>query len=141
MFIGGAIIATAGSIVCARSSNVKMMIGGMNLIGIGASTQLSYYFVMGELVPMRYRLAGNAVVYLSQVPGSGIAPVVATAFVTYQPNVSWRGPYYLLIGVNVVALLCWVFFYFPPDFEMKHKGGNVWEYIKHFDCGEFSRSP
>ena len=67
MFIGGAIIATVGSIVCARASNVKMMIGGMTLIGIGASTQLSYYFVMGELVPMRYRLAGNAVVYMSQV--------------------------------------------------------------------------
>lgn len=46
---------------------------------------------MGELLPMRYRLAGNAVVYISQVPGSGIAPVVATAFVRYQPNVSWRG--------------------------------------------------
>ncbi len=46
---------------------------------------------MGELVPMRYRLAGNAVVYMSQIPGSGIAPVVAIAFVTYQPGVSWRG--------------------------------------------------
>jgi hypothetical protein len=28
------------------------MIGGMTLIGIGASTQLSYYHVMGELVPV-----------------------------------------------------------------------------------------
>lgn len=53
MFIGGAIIALTGSIVASRSTTVKMLIGGMTLIGVGASTQLSYYFVMGELVPMR----------------------------------------------------------------------------------------
>jgi MFS family permease len=45
MFIGGAIIGLVGSIVCARATSVNMMIGGMTLIGIGASTQLSYYFV------------------------------------------------------------------------------------------------
>jgi MFS family permease len=33
MFIGGAVVATIGSIVCSRASSVPMMIGGMTLIG------------------------------------------------------------------------------------------------------------
>ncbi|KIW03066.1 uncharacterized protein PV09_05715 [Verruconis gallopava] len=133
MFIGGALVALVGSIVCSRAMSVPELIGGMTLIGIGASTQLSYYFVMGELVPMRYRLAGNAAVYVSQIPGSGIAPVVATAFVKYQPAVGWRGCYYLLIAVNAVALACWVFFYFPPNFHMKHGNAKIFDYIRKFD--------
>lgn len=45
-----------------------MLIGGMTIIGIAAATQLSYYYVMGELVPMKYRLAGNAVCYALLIP-------------------------------------------------------------------------
>lgn len=44
------------------------------------------------------------------------------------------GPFYLLIGVNAVALACWVFFYFPPDFETKHPSGRILDYVKNFDC-------
>jgi hypothetical protein len=82
---------------------------------------------------MKYRLAGNAFCYLFTVPGSGIAPAVAQSFIQYHPSVGWRGGYYVLIGVNTLSLLCWVLFYHPPTFEMKHPGGKAWTYAKHFD--------
>lgn len=43
------------------------------------------------------------------------------------------GCYYLLIGVNAVALACWVLFYYPPDFHMKHGNDKIIEYVKNFD--------
>lgn len=133
VFVGGAALAVVGSIVCATAQNVPSLIAGTAIIGIAASTQLSYYYVMGELVPMQYRLAGNALIYVSQYPGSGVAPVVANAFIIYQPSVSWRGCYYILIAVNTVALACWFFFYHPPTFEMKHRDEKRATYVRDFD--------
>lgn len=103
-------------------------------MGIAAATQLSYFYVMGELVPMKYRLAGNAFCYLFCFPGSGVAPLISNAFIQYQPKTGWRGCYYLLIGINLASFLCWFFFYHPPTFRMKHgQNASVIEYIKKFD--------
>jgi hypothetical protein len=46
-----------------------------------------------------------------------MGPAVAYAFLT-RYSASWRGVYYLLLAVNVTALICWVAFYFPPTFEV-----------------------
>ncbi|KAG7137010.1 Trichothecene efflux pump TRI12 like protein [Verticillium longisporum] len=134
MFVGGAALGVIGSIVCAVAPDVPTLIGGMTIIGVAAATQLSYFYVMGELVPMKYRLAGNAFCYLFCIPGSGIAPLLAQAFIRHHPNVGWRGLYYLNTGINLASFLCWFFFYHPPTFRMKH-GGNAskWAYIKNFD--------
>lgn len=103
-------------------------------MGIAAATQLSYFYVMGELVPMKYRLAGNAFCYLFCLPGSGIAPLIANAFIVYQPKVGWRGCYYVLIGIELSSFLCWFFFYHPPTFRMKHgQQASLVDYIKKFD--------
>ncbi|KAH7028973.1 fungal trichothecene efflux pump-domain-containing protein [Microdochium trichocladiopsis] len=74
VFVGGAALGIIGSIVCATAQDVNTLIGGTTIIGIAAATQLSYFYVMGELVPMKYRLAGNAFCYLFCIPGSGVAP-------------------------------------------------------------------
>jgi MFS family permease len=133
IFIGGAALGVIGSIVSATAQSISTLIGGMTLIGISASTQLSYYYVMGELVPMRYRLAGNSFVYIFQLPGTGVAPVIANCFILYHPSVGWRGCYYILIAVNTLALICWVLFYHPPTFHMKHGNDRMIKYIKEFD--------
>lgn len=111
-----------------------MLIGGMTIVGVAASTQLSYYYVMGELVPMKYRLAGNAVCYSLLIPLSGFAPVVSWSFVQDHPSVGWRGSFYVLIGINTASFLCWLCFYFPPTFQMKHgENASLMRYIKDFD--------
>ncbi|ROT39633.1 MFS general substrate transporter [Sodiomyces alkalinus F11] len=134
IFVGGAALGVLGCIICSVATNVPMLIGGMTIIGVAAATQLSYFYVMGELVPMKYRLAGNGFCYLFCIPGSGIAPILAQAFLQNHPNVGWRGLFYLNTAINAASLFCWFFFYHPPTFEMKHGGGaKFWDYMRRFD--------
>lgn len=44
---------------------------------------------------------------------NGLSPLFAYAFV-YKTSVGWRGCFYLLIALNSIAVLCWIFFYHPP---------------------------
>ncbi|CAH0030520.1 unnamed protein product [Clonostachys rhizophaga] len=134
VFVGGAGLGIIGSIVCATAQSINALIGGTTIVGIAAATQLSYYYVMGELVPMKYRLAGNAACYIFTIPGSGIAPVISHAFLQNHPGVGWRGCYYVLLGINVASFLCWFFFYHPPTFKMKHgENASLLKFIKDFD--------
>ena len=134
VFVGGAALGIIGSIVCATAHSVGAFIGGMTIIGIAASTQLSYFYVMGEIVPMKYRLIGNAWCYAFTLPGSGISPTIVQALVQNYPSVGWRGGYYILIGTNTLSFLCWFFFYHPPTFKMKHgQRASVMKYLKNFD--------
>ncbi len=136
VFVGGAVFGLVGSIIAATARSVGGLIAGSTIIGIGAATQLSYYYVMGEIVPMEYRFLGNGVLYLFCIPGSGVAPVLGQTFLSHYPSpgVSWRGVYYLLIGVNGLGLLCWVLFYHPPTFSMRHHGAaSKMAFVKHFD--------
>jgi hypothetical protein len=63
-----------------------------------------------------------------------MGPAVAYAFVT-RYSVGWRGLYWLLLAVNVSALVCWVAFYFPPTFEDKHREDvtSKMYWVKNFD--------
>ncbi|KAF2660502.1 MFS general substrate transporter [Lophiostoma macrostomum CBS 122681] len=134
VFVGGAALGVIGSIIAATAQSVNALIGATTILGIAAATQLSYFYVMGELVPMKYRLAGNAFCYIFCIPGSGVAPLVSNSFILYYPKVGWRGCYYVLIGIELASFLCWFFFYHPPTFRMKHgQQASVIGYIKNFD--------
>lgn len=131
-FISGNILALIGCIICAVATNINMVIGGTTLIGLAASTQLSFTFVVGELVPMEYRFMGNAFIYLWSIPFSGLGPLVAYSFVLHT-EAGWRWCYYLMIIVNGLGVLCWYFFYHPPTFYMKHRTTTRWAMVKNFD--------
>ncbi|PGH27528.1 hypothetical protein AJ80_00769 [Polytolypa hystricis UAMH7299] len=132
-FIGGGALSLIGCIVCATAKTIPVLIGGNVLLGAATATQLSFHFVMGELVPVRHRYVANAVVYLFTIPGSGLGPLIAQAFVSHHPNVSWRGTYYLLIATNTASLAAWVAFYFPPTFKQKHENDTISRWLKSFD--------
>jgi MFS family permease len=119
-FIGGQIIGVLGCIVCAKATSVPMLIGGNVLLGIATAPQLSFHFVMGELVPMKYRYLGGAILYLFGLPASGFGPVISYAFST-ETTVGWRGVYWLLLAFNGLALILWTAFYFPPSFHKLHR--------------------
>lgn len=106
-------------------------------MGVANATQLSFHVVLGELVPMRHRYMINAIIYAFCIPGSGIGAIISYTFVVRYPSVSWRGPYYLLIAMNAVALVAWILWYFPPTFDLKHKDqGEASKkafWIKHYD--------
>ena len=131
VFIFGSICGTVGSIVAATAQNVPSLIAGSCILGFAAAFQLSYFYVLTELVPMKYRFLTNGGLYFFQIPGGGTAPLIAFSFLKLP--VGWRGVYYLLIAINAIALLSWVLFYHPSTFEEKHHNESKLQYIKNFD--------
>jgi len=87
-FICGAVLGILGNVVAATAQSIPTLIGATALIGLAASTQLSFSFVSNELVPMKYRFVTNAWLYIWTVPISGLGPAVSKAFVLYTAQ-SW----------------------------------------------------
>ncbi|KAF1951554.1 hypothetical protein CC80DRAFT_553206 [Byssothecium circinans] len=96
----GAFLGVIGAIVCAKANNVNTLINGTTILGIAAAAQLSYFFVMGERVPMKYRLAGNAFCYLFCGPGSGFAPMISNAFISNRGWLIWEEDWTLKVAVR-----------------------------------------
>ncbi|CAK7242789.1 MAG: hypothetical protein STHCBS139747_004291 [Sporothrix thermara] len=135
-FIGGSIVGVAGAVVCATAHTIPVLIGGNVLLGLASATQLSFHYVMGELVPMRYRYVGTALLYCFTFPGSGTGSSISYAFV--QKPVGWRGVYWLILAIEAAAAVCWALFYFPPSFSKMHaaeRGEQATKtyWVKHFD--------
>lgn len=131
-FVGGAVVAIIGSVVCATAQDIPTLVGGRerfvwkvdsNLSQIGGNvllaaataTQLSFHFVIGELVPMKHRYLAIGMIYVFTYGSSGMGPAISASFVAHHPNVGWRGVYWLLLALNVAAFLCWFFFYVPES--------------------------
>lgn len=112
--IAGTALALIGCIIGATSKTVNVLIGANVLIGLGSATQVSFPYLISELVPMKYRYFASSYIYALLIPVSGVAPVVATSLVANAPG-GWRSCYYILIAINVLALLCWAAFYHPPS--------------------------
>lgn len=51
----GSVLALIGNIVAATAQSIPALIGATTMIGLAASTQLSFSFVSNDLVPMKYR--------------------------------------------------------------------------------------
>lgn len=132
-FIGGAALAVVGSIICATAKNIPTLIGGNVLLGIATATQMSYHFVFGELVPLKYRYTATACIMPFCFAGSGFGPIIVNALVTRFPASGWRSIYYLLLSYNVTALVLWTLFYFPPNFRVKHGNESKIQWLKNFD--------
>jgi MFS family permease len=112
----GTALALIGCIVSATSKTVNVLIGANVLIGLGSATQVSFPYLISELVPMNYRYFASSYIYALLIPVSGVAPVVATSLVANGPG-GWRSCYYILIAINILALLCWTVFYHPPSWD------------------------
>lgn len=131
-FISGVCLGVIGSIIGATANTIPVLIGGQTLIGLSASTGYSYAFVIGELVPLKYRFMANGILFLFSMPTAGFGAAISTAFILYT-KAGWRWCYYLLIILNGVTALLYFFFYYPPNFRAKNSGVSKWDLIKDFD--------
>lgn len=59
-FIFGSFLALVGSILGALATSVNMVIGAEVLIGIAVAFQQSFFWVVAEIVPMRWRYIANS---------------------------------------------------------------------------------
>lgn len=67
-FAGCSGLATIGGILGATASDVNQLIGASVFLGTGAAGQISFNYVLGELVPVRHRFPANGLVFVSETP-------------------------------------------------------------------------
>jgi MFS family permease len=103
-FISGSALAL-GCIISAVATNIPMLIGGAVLVGLASDSQLSYVFVLGELILFKHRFLVMSYLFAWAVPFSGFGPALAYIFVQHTKH-TWRSCYYLMIVVNTSAVIC-----------------------------------
>lgn len=130
--IGGQFLGLIGAIVCATAKNVPTVIGGSALCGLAAAVQLTFSFVIAELVPNRLRPAVNAGIFLTTFPFAAFGGLFAQLFIANTEK-SWRWSYYLNIITCGISVILLTFCYFPPGWETKHRGVSKMEGLKKFD--------
>ena len=67
-FIAGSAIGLAGSIVGATAHGIGQLIAAEALIGVAAGFQISFFWVVSEIVPMKRRFLANAGIFLWSLP-------------------------------------------------------------------------
>ncbi|CAK3897879.1 MFS general substrate transporter [Lecanosticta acicola] len=130
-FVFGSCLALIGSIVGATAQSVNTLIASQVLIGIAVAFQQSFFWVVAEIVPMKYRYLANSYCYLMSTPSSPLAARVAYSFLNYPGG--WRNSYYFLIAINGSSMIAWYLFYHPPTFSMLHRKRMARDLILHFD--------
>ncbi|OAG06772.1 MFS general substrate transporter [Paraphaeosphaeria sporulosa] len=130
-FIIGSVISLIGSIIGACAQNVNTLIGAEVFIGIGVAFQQSFFWVVAELVPMKWRYIANSFCYAMTTPTSPLAARVAYSFLEYPGG--WRNCFYLLIAINATSVLAWYIFYHPPTFSMLHRKALAKDLFFSFD--------
>jgi len=120
------------SIISALSTSIPMLIVGATLKGVAASTQLSCFYTISELVPMKYRYIANGILYIWQIPGTGFAPAVSQSLIQTSA-LGWRSIFWLLTALNGGSMICWFIFYHPPTFQDKYGAVGRMKLVKNFD--------
>ena len=132
-FFGCSVLALIGSIVCATAKNVDVLIGGNTIMGLASAAQMSFPYLVTEIVPINWRFYSMGYVYTIAIPFTAIGPVVAQSLNTTPSG--WRGIYYMFIAINVAAAVTFWLFYYPPNFDIKHSRDKLtkMQIIKDFD--------
>lgn len=92
-------MALVGCIIGATApgtNGINQLIGANVLIGLASAGQLSFNYMIGELVPVKHRGYAVAGIYLCAVPFFGFGPVIARIFIA-RTGPGWRWDYYLSI--------------------------------------------
>lgn len=131
-FIGGTLVALVGAIVVATAQSIDTVVGGMVLVGLGAFSQLSFSFALGELVPMKHRFLAIGILLLAMLPMSGFAPSIANAAILHTAA-GWRTSFYVVAGVDGVSLTFYLCFYHTPSMREKHGAKKMAELLKELD--------
>ncbi|TKA73528.1 hypothetical protein B0A55_05323 [Friedmanniomyces simplex] len=130
-FITGSLIGLVGTIIGATAHSVNTLIGAEVLIGLAAAFQISFFWVIAELVPVRWRYLANSYAYIVSIPTNPLAAKIA--FTMQHTPLKWRGSFIFMAGVNALSALCWYLFYHPPTFHMLHRKKLAKEIMIHFD--------
>ncbi|TKA78438.1 hypothetical protein B0A55_03049 [Friedmanniomyces simplex] len=111
-FITGSLIGLVGTIIGATAHSVNTLIGAEVLIGLAAAFQISFFWVIAELVPVKWRYLANSYAYIVSIPTNPLAAKIA--FTMQHTPLKYL-------------------FYHPPTFHMLHRKKLAKEILMHFD--------
>ncbi|KAK0847276.1 hypothetical protein LTR03_006421 [Friedmanniomyces endolithicus] len=128
-FMGG----TGGyALVAPVLSDINADLGpSPNIAWVGLVFQISFFWVIAELVPVRWRYLANSYAYIVSIPTNPLAAKIA--FTMQRSPLKWRGSFIFMAGVNALSALCWYLFYHPPTFHMLHRTKMAKDILLHFD--------
>ena len=98
-FIGSSALALIGVIVAARAQTVNQLIGANVLIGLASAAQISFNYVLGEIVPVTHRFFANSMIFLIASPITGMGPYFSRLFIVHTAA-GWRWDYYFSIIIS-----------------------------------------
>jgi len=113
--IGGQILCGVGSIPCALSKDVSVLIGGTVILAIGGSVQPLYALYCQEIVPNKYRAFSQAFLTICILPFFGFGPVIGRLLVQ-NTVLGWRAAYWMNAAFCFASAILFFFCYFPPNF-------------------------
>ncbi|KAK2737750.1 hypothetical protein FQN57_007397 [Myotisia sp. PD_48] len=116
-----------GAIASATVKSFDAFVGAGVLIGLATGAQLCYGFLVGELMPNKYKLFGMAIIVTFVLPGTGLGAYIARSLVEHA---SWRWIYYIYIISSSISLILYVLFYYPKEAAREF---NKWEQTKNLD--------
>ena len=95
-FIGATVIALVGCIIGATAKGINQLIAGNALIGFATAAQLSFNYIITELVPIKDRFYAISLVFLFAIPYSAFGPVISRLLIVHTAA-GWRWDFYLNI--------------------------------------------
>ena len=102
------IIFAVGTIVCGTAHHIATLLIGRTLQGVGGGGMLTMtYVVMADLLDLRERAKGLAVLAIVWAVGSCTGPVMGGAFTTY---VTWRWIFWICLPLTGIGLVLTTFF-------------------------------
>ncbi|KAH8656341.1 major facilitator superfamily domain-containing protein [Ilyonectria robusta] len=123
---------TVGPLVIARANNVATLIAGQCIFGIAFGCQSSFYAIISEVLPRKYRSAGQASINFATAVGSILAMLTAGLLMRGGKLENYRIFWYIACGIYTAGNLGIFFGYRPPPRELQTTM-NDWEKLKSLD--------
>ena len=132
--IAGQIVGVAGSVICAKATSINMLIAGSAIYGVASTTQLTFPYIIQELVPNKHRGVVQGAMIVGVLPFAGFGSLIAREFIN-SPHLGWRWCYWLNVIFNGVALVLLTLCYFPPTLKQMHSQLTWQKELKRLDWG------
>ena len=98
-FIGASLLATTGCVIGATATHTNQLIAGNAFIGLATAAQLSFNYIITELVPMKDRFYVLSLIFLIALPFSAFGPVISRLLIVHTER-GWRWDFYMNIIVS-----------------------------------------
>jgi MFS family permease len=87
--IGGQLLGVIASVLSAKATSINMLIAGSVVQGFAATAQLTFPYVIQELVPNKHRGYAQATMIAAVLPFAGFGPVITRSLIDHTEQ-GWR---------------------------------------------------